>query len=84
MKKDATPVQHAPRSVPVKIQLAYKKELTRLMQLGIIKKENEDTDRVNSIMPVIKANGDLHLCMDPKDLNCDLERNPHWITSMEI
>ena len=47
--KDASPVQHPPRQVPIHLQPAYKKELARLKELGIITEvKNEYTPWVNS------------------------------------
>ena len=76
MRKDAKPVQHAARVVPEKKKPAYKKELLRLMRLGIITPVTEHTPWINSIVPATKANGEIRLCLDPKDLNEQMERNP--------
>jgi hypothetical protein len=76
MKDDAKPVQHAARSVPEKKKPAYLAEIQRLLRLGIIAEVKEHTPWINSIVPAQKANGDIRLCLDPKDLNLAMERNP--------
>ena len=75
LKEQYKPVQHSPRSVPVAMQSAYKTELNRLVKEGIITEVKEHTEWINSIVPVMKSNGSLRLCLDPKDLNKAIERN---------
>ena len=73
------PVQHPPRSVQLGMQPAYKAELDRLIKEGIITEVHEHTEWINSIVPVMKEDGSLRLCLDPKDLNKAIERN-QWYT----
>ena len=49
------------------MQSAYKVELERLMKEGIITEVHEHTEWINSIVPVMKDDGSLRLCLDPKD-----------------
>ena len=69
LKEEYRPVQHLPRSVPIAMQTAYKAELERLTKEGIITEVKEHTEWINSIVPVMKPNGSLRLCLDPKYLN---------------
>ena len=69
LKDDYKPVQHSPRQVAVSLEEAYKGELERLVQLGVVQEVKEHTEWVNSIVPVKKPDGSLRLCLDPKDLN---------------
>ena len=75
LKDSYRPVQHPPRSVPLRMQSAYKAELDRLMKEGIITEVHEHTEWINSIVPVMKEDGSLRLCLDPKDLNKAIKRN---------
>ena len=68
------PVQHPPRSVPVAMQSASKAELNRLIKEGIITEVKKYTEWINSIVPVMKSNGSLRLCLDPNNLNKAIER----------
>ncbi|GFR92756.1 Pol polyprotein [Elysia marginata] len=52
-------------------------------QLGVIRKENEPTDWVNSLAFSRKANGKLTICLDPKDLNKVIKRTHHKIPTLE-
>ena len=69
LKDSYKPVQHPPRSVPLGMQSAYKAELDRLVKEGIITGVHEHTEWINSIVPVMKEDGSLRLCLDPKDLS---------------
>lgn len=78
LKPNTIAVQHAPRQVPEKKKMAYKEELERLQREGVIVKEDGYTDWVNSIVPALKPDGSIRLCLDPKDLNECLERNSYY------
>ena len=43
----------------------------------------EHTEWSNSIVLVMKANGSLRLCLDPKDLNKNIERNQYYTRTMD-
>ena len=45
------------------------------MKEGIITEVHEHTEWINSIVPVMKEDGSLRLCLDPKDLNKAIKRN---------
>ena len=75
LKDSYKQVQHPPRSVPLGMQSAYKAELDRLVKEGIITEVHEHTEWINSIVPVMKEDGSLRLCLDPKDLNKVIKRN---------
>ena len=75
LKEQYKPVQYPPRSVPVAMQGAYKAELDRLTKEGIITEVKEHTEWINSIVPVMKSNGNLRWSLDPKDLNKAIKRN---------
>ena len=75
LKDSYKPVQHPPRSVPLGMQSAYKAELDRLVKEGIITEVHEHTEWINSVVPVMKEDSSLRLCLDPKDLNKAIKRN---------
>ena len=83
LKDGAVPVQHAPRQVPEKKKDAYKAELERLVREKVIIKEDGHTEWINSVVPAVKADGSIRLCLDPKDLNNNLERNPYCMKTMD-
>ena len=83
LKDSYKPVQHPPRSVPLGMQSTYKAELDRLVREGIITEVHEHTEWINSIVPVMKEDGSLRLCLDPKDLNKAIERNQWYARTLD-
>ena len=51
--------------------------------LGVITHVDEPTDWVSSITYVQKANGKLHLCLDPRDLNKAIQHDHHKTPTVE-
>ena len=58
LKEHAKPVVHAPRRVPVALRRKVKTELHRMEKLGVIVKQNQPTEWVNSMVVVAKKNSD--------------------------
>ena len=83
LKDSYKPVQHPPRSMPLGMQSAYKTELDRLVKEGIITEVHEHTEWINSIVPVMKEDGSLRLCLDPKDLNKVIKRNQWYARTLD-
>ena len=86
--------QHAPRKVPIHLGAAFKEEIKSLVKLGILEEVKEHTDWVNSYMIVEKDTGSHHspnhtikkklsICLDPRDLNEALEREPYHTRSVD-
>ena len=87
LKPEHKPARHAPRKVPIHIEDAFKEEIKSLVELGILEEVKEHTDWVNSYVIVEKDSGNHHspnhiikrklrICLDPRDLNEALEREP--------
>ena len=51
-----------------------KQELKRVKQLGVPEKVDQPTEWVNSILMLEKPDGNLRICLDPKDLNRAVKR----------
>ncbi|XP_064646192.1 uncharacterized protein LOC135499377 [Lineus longissimus] len=68
------PVIHAPRKFPIAMQDRFKTQLDRLVGMNVLKKVDEPTDWVNSIVLVEKSDKSLRICLDPKDLNTAVKR----------
>ena len=83
LKDSHKPVQHPPRSVPLGMQSVYKAELDRLVKEGIITEVHNHTEWINSIVPVVKENSSLRLCLDPKDFNKAIERNQWYARALD-
>ena len=83
LKNSYRPGQHPPRSVPLGMQSAYKAELDRLVKEGIIKEVHEHTEWINSIVPVMKEDDSLRLCLDQIDLNKAINRNQWYARTLD-
>ena len=88
------PARHAPRKVPIHLEAAFKEEIESLMKLGIQEEVKGHTDWVNSDVIVEKDTGNDHspnhtikrklrICLDPRDLNEALEREPYHTHSVD-
>ena len=80
-----TPVVHAQRRVPLSLREDIKRELDDMESKGITMKlkEGEPTAWVNSLVYRRKLNGQLRICLDPKDLNKAIRREYHVIPTLE-
>ena len=98
LKPNAKPVRHAPRKVPIHLQDAFHKEIRNLEQLGILEETKDITEWENSFvivekkLPIDSSNHHspnhttkkkLRICLDPRDLNEALEREPYYTCSIE-
>ena len=94
LKPDHKPARHAPRKVPVQLETAFKEEIESLVKQGILEEVKEHTDWVNSYVIVEKDTGNHHspnhtvkkklrICLDPRDLNEALEREPYHTRSVD-
>ena len=87
LKPEHKPARYAPRKVPIHLETAFKEEIESLVKQGILEEVKEHTDWVNSYVIVEKDTGNHHspnhtvkkklrICLDPRDLNEALEREP--------
>ena len=63
-----TPVVHPPRKIPISLMDKVRAELNRMEEMGVIVKQTEPTQWVNS-MVVVNKGQKIRICIDPKDLN---------------
>ena len=94
LKAEHKPARHTPRKVPIHLKTAFKEEIESLVKLGILEEVKEHTDWVNSYVIVEKDTGShqspnhtikkkLRICLDPRDLNEALEREPYHTHSLD-
>lgn len=77
------PVKLPCRKWPLTVKTKVKKELDRLMKLGIITTVDTPTDWISSIAVAMKPSGAVRLCIDPKPLNKALKRNEYPIPTID-
>ena len=96
LKQNAKPTRHAPQKVPIHLQDTFHKEIRNLEQLGILEETKDVTEWVNSFVIMEKKiptdsnssqghsmSKKLRICLDPRDLNKALEREPYYTQSIE-
>ena len=65
------------------MQDAYKAELERLQQEDVIIEVNHYTEWVNSIVPLQKPDERIRLCIDMRNLNMAIKRNPYYMRTLD-
>ena len=94
LKPEHKPARHAPRKVPIHLGDASKEEIKSLVELGILEEVKEHTDRVNSYVILEKDSVNHHspnhtikrklrICLNARDLNEALEREPYHTHSVD-
>ena len=74
---------HSPRKCPIALCPKVKEHLDKMECLGVITCVYEPIDCVSSITYIQKANGKLHLCLDPCDLNEAIHQDHHKMPTVE-
>ena len=80
---DAHPVIHTPRKCLITLCHMVKEHLAKMEALGVITHVDQPTDWISSITYMQKANGELHLCLDPHDLNRAICHDHHKMPTIE-
>ena len=83
LQDDAIPVVHSPRKCPIAMRPLVDEKLQDMQDKGIITPVTEPTDWVSSLAYSWKANGDLRVCLDPKDLNKAIRRDHYRTPTVE-
>ena len=83
LEDNAIPIKHPPRKAPIQLREKIQAELKRMVELDVIRPVNEPTDWVSSITYVIKEDGSLHICLDPRDINKAFRRGQHHTPTIE-
>ena len=83
MNSSVTPVVHPPRKIPFTQRENVKEELDRMEALGVIRKADEPTEWVSSLVVVQKPNGKVRVCLDPRDLNKAIQREHYPMKTVE-
>ena len=66
---NVTSVIHPSRKVPFALKPQLRAELQRMLEMGVISKVETPSSWVNSMVCVEKRNGDIRVCIDPRDSN---------------
>lgn len=77
-KENATPVcRPTARRIPFPLMNAVRAELDRMIKNDVVEPVDEPTEWCSAMVPVVKKNGKVRICVDLKDLNKAVKR-PHY------
>ena len=81
---DKVPPVVSPRfSVPPPMQEPLKTNLDWMVEIDVIKKQQEATPWVSNVLCTPKPNGDIRICLNPMPLNQAVRRPHHFAPTME-
>ena len=83
VKPEVTPTIPPSRRVPVVLRDKLKSELDRMIKLEVTEPFSEPTEWVNPLVTVEKTNGNLSVCLDPRDLNEVIKRQHYKLPIVE-
>ncbi|XP_031334069.1 uncharacterized protein K02A2.6-like [Photinus pyralis] len=83
LNENVSPTVAPIRRVPQILHNRLKLKLEELEKSNSIRKVEHPTEWLQPLVIVEKPNGDLRLCLDPKQLNCAIKREHFLIPSME-
>ena len=71
---EVTPTTSPARRVAIVLRDKLKSELDRMIKLDVMEPVREPIEWVNTLVTVKKPNGNLRVCLDPRDLNKAIKR----------
>ncbi len=84
LKADAVPYTlTTPRRVPIPLENKIKEELERMERMGVISRIEQPTEWCAGMVPVVKPNGQIRICVDLTKLNEAVCRERHILPSVE-
>jgi hypothetical protein len=83
LRDGAVPRTFPARKIPLALEEEVREELERMVNEGVIVRENEPTDWCSPLLVRRKPNGKLRVCMDPRYLNSFLKRATYALPEVE-
>lgn len=77
------PCVSAPRKIPIALKNKVKEKLDLMVSENLIVPVTEPTDWIHPIVIVPKPNGDIRICMDPRNLNKYIKRERFQIPTQD-
>ena len=82
-----TPKQTTCQPIPVHLEEVFKKEIDKMLQVGVLKPVNQATPWINSFILVEgkdkQGNLKLRICLDPPNLNKAIVQEPYHFKTPE-
>lgn len=83
MDDSQKPVSQPYRRIPIPIEEKIEKKIKELLDSDIIEEVREPSKWISPIVPILKDNGDLRLCVDMRRANMAILRENHPLPTME-
>ncbi|XP_064595725.1 uncharacterized protein K02A2.6-like [Liolophura sinensis] len=84
LKENVTPYAiHTARRIPIPLLQKVEVELKRMEQSGVITKVAEPTDWCAPMVPVVKPNGKVRICVDLRQLNKAIKRERYTLPTID-
>ncbi|CAK1595187.1 unnamed protein product [Parnassius mnemosyne] len=83
INKSIKPVIQPYRRIPIPIEENIKRKIKELLDADIIEEVDEPSSWVSPIVPILKDNGDIRLCVDMRRANTAILRENHTLPSMD-
>lgn len=77
------PVSQPYRRIPIPIEEKIELKIKELLESDIIEEVHEPSKWISPIVPILKDNGELRLCVDMRRANMAIMRENHPLPSME-
>lgn len=81
--KTVQPIQQAYRRAPIALEERIHDKLEYLLESDIIEKVDGPSPWVSPVVPILKASGDIRLCVDMRQANKAVLRETHPLPVME-
>nr|XP_026484830.1 uncharacterized protein K02A2.6-like [Vanessa tameamea] len=77
------PVAQPYRRIPIPLEEKVDKKINELLQKDIIEKVEEPSEWISPVVPILKPDGDIRLCIDMRRANLAIKRENHPLPTME-
>lgn len=81
--ENVKPVIQPYRRIPIPLEEKVEKALQELLDLDIIETVNGPSKWISPIVPVLKSNGDVRICVDMRRANQAISRENHPLPTMD-
>ena len=83
IRNDIKPRIQPARRIPFALDEKFRKELDKMVEMGVVTKVDEPTEWVSQVVVTTKKSGELRVCIDPKFLNEALKREHYRLPLLE-